>query len=160
MRAEDLKQFRLLVEFDEQDRRQLCDFLEPLALAEGEMLFREGEEADSLYLVARGSVRIGSAACGDLGWLCEGSHLGAVSLISIGSREASARGESDCDFLVLERSGFRRLAEDYPRTACRLAEAVAAELAATLRPQLSHIKRVSFRPATSSSAVDPERSPP
>ena len=141
MKAGDLKRFPLLVEFDEEDRNGLSDLLEPLSLSEGETVFREGDEADALYLVVRGRIRISSANCGALGTLSNGSSLGAVSLMTIGSREASACAESDCDLLVLTRADFRRLAVDVPRTACRLAEAVVAQLAAGLRPNLDRIER-------------------
>jgi CRP-like cAMP-binding protein len=137
----DLKAFSLLVEFDERDRVDFSELLEPLSLQDGESLFRERDEADTLFLLARGSVRIMSAGCGNLGLLCAGSAVGAISLISIGVREASAIAESDCEFLVLTRAGFRRLAEDAPRTACRLAEAIVGELAASLRPNLARVKR-------------------
>lgn len=136
-----LKAFSLLVEFDEQDRADLAELLEPLSLAEGENLFEQHDEADTLYLVSRGSVRIKSEGCGDLGLLCAGAALGAISLMTIGAREASAVAASDCDLLVLTRAGFRRLAEDAPRTACRLAEAVVSELAASLRPNIGRVKR-------------------
>jgi CRP-like cAMP-binding protein len=73
--------------------------------------------------------------------LSHGSSLGALSLMAIGSRQAAARADSDCELLVLTRADFLRLAEDSPRAACRLAEAVVAELSATLRPQLAPLGR-------------------
>lgn len=136
-----LKQFSLLVEFDEQDRIDLCELLEPLALDSGKTLFKEGDEADILYLLCRGSIRIKGEVCGNLGLLCGGASLGAISLMTIGVREADAIAESDCEFVTLTRAGFRRLVEDAPRTACRLAEAVVAELAGGLRPKLDRVKR-------------------
>jgi NTE family protein len=138
----DLKRFPLLVEFDEEDRCGLSELLEARNLAEGEMLFREGDEADALFLLLRGQIRISSAISGALGTLSNGSCLGAVSLMTIGRREASARAESDSDLLVLSRGDFRRLASDAPRTACRLAEAIVAQLASELRPQLARVQRV------------------
>jgi SulP family sulfate permease len=129
------------MEFDEADRIGLCELLVPLSLDEGETLFREGDAADALYLVGRGRIRIESAGCGELGLLSDGSSLGALSLMMIGSRKASAWAESPCDLLVLSRADFLRLAEDAPRTACRLAQAVVAELVAGLRPQLARVER-------------------
>lgn len=143
MNAEELKRFALLMEFDDADRIGLCELLVPLSLGEGETLFREGDQADALYLVGRGSIRIKRAGCGELGLLSDGSSLGALSLMTIGSREASACAESQCDLLVLSRADFLRLAEDTPRTACRLAQAVVVELAAGLRPQLARVGRES-----------------
>ena len=110
MNNEQLKAFSLLVEFDEQDRADLADLLKPLSLTEGESLFVQHDEADTLYLISQGSIRIKSEGCGDLGLLCAGAAVGAISLMTIGAREASAVAQSDCELLVLTRAGFRRLA--------------------------------------------------
>lgn len=141
MNAVDLKRFSLLADFGDDEREELCELLESERLATGEVLFREGDEADALYFVAGGSLRLHSKACGNLGLLCEGTSLGAISLVVIGSREASAVAESDAEIYVLTRAGFRRFAEDAPRSACRLVEAVITHLASGIRPHLSHIKR-------------------
>lgn len=137
---DDLKVFSLFVEFDERSRIDLFELLEPLSLAAGESLFCEGDEADTLYLLCEGSIRIKSEGCGDLSLLCGGSALGVMSLMTIGARETHAVAEGDCELLTLSRAGFMRLAGDAPRTACRLAEAVVAELATELRPNLARIK--------------------
>ncbi len=146
MKAGDLKRFPLLVEFDEEDRMDLSGLLEQRTLAEGEIVFREGDEADALYLLTRGRIRISRENGGALGILSNGSSLGAISLMTVGTRQASARAESDCDLLVLSRADFRRLAVDAPRTACRLAEAVVAQLAAGLRPHLDRVERAFSTP--------------
>jgi CRP-like cAMP-binding protein len=138
--AEDLKRFSLLVEFNQQDRIDFWELLEPRSLADGETLFSQNDEADTLYLLVRGSLRIRSEVGGRLGLLCAGSALGAISLMTIGSRQVSAVAESDCELLLLDRAGFMRLAEDAPRTACRLVEAVVVELATGLRPNLARIE--------------------
>jgi hypothetical protein len=48
---------------------------------------------------------------------------------------------------VLRRSAFRRFVDDAPRAACRLAEAIAAELAGLVRAQLD--------PIVAATTVDP-----
>lgn len=141
MKPQDLKRFPLLSDFSDEDREHLAELLDLEGFAEGETLFREGDEADALYLVTRGSLRVYSDAAGRLGLLCEGANLGAISLVTIGSREASAQAESDGEVAVLTRAGFLRLADDYPRTACRLAEAIVIDLGATLRAHLPHVKQ-------------------
>ncbi|MDP6980511.1 MAG: cyclic nucleotide-binding domain-containing protein [Myxococcota bacterium] len=141
MKPEELKRFALLSEFGEEDREHLVELLDAESFAEGSTLFREGDEADALYLLASGSVRVHSETAGRLGLLCEGANLGAISLIVIGKREATAVAESDARLGVLTRAGFLRLADDHPRTACRLAEAIVVDLAGTLRGHLPHLKQ-------------------
>jgi CRP-like cAMP-binding protein len=60
-------------------------------------------------------------------------HLGAASLFSVGKREVTALAEGPCVIWTLSRSALSRLLDDSPRAAFRLAEAVAAELAALAR---------------------------
>jgi len=144
---EELKQFSLLAELTEEDRDELLELLDREELPAGELLFEEGDEADALYLVASGQLRIRSSRLADLGLIREGGALGSFSVVVIGKRESSAIAESDCVLYSLTRSGFRRLAEDAPRTACRLAEAMVAELAAGVRPRLDHIVE-SFDPTS------------
>ena len=105
------------------------------------MLFREREEASGLVLVVEGRVRLESSRAGELGSVGPGTALGAVSLVAVGPREASAVADSACCVLLLRRSTFRRLADDAPRAACRLAEAIACDAAALLRAGLEPLVR-------------------
>lgn len=137
--AGDLKRFSLLVDFCDEDREELLALLEEKSLMAGRSLFREGTEAESLVLLLSGSVQLKSARAGELGRVGEGSALGAVSLVSVGPREATAIAETPCEVLLLPRTSFRRLVEDAPRTACRLSEAIARELAGLVRPGLDQL---------------------
>ncbi len=136
MNTKDLKGLSLLLEFTQEDREELIELLDEDNFEAGSTIFSEGDEADSLYLVAEGSMRIESEHWGRLGLVCEGGAAGALSLVVVGRRQANAVAESDCRVLTLSRSGFRRLAEDAPRTACRLVEAMVREQAILLRDNL------------------------
>lgn len=136
MTAADLKRFPLLAELSDDDRESLFDLLEPQTFRKGRSVFRETAEADGLVLIVRGEVRLASRRDVELGTLGEGAILGGASLLSMGQREVTVKAEEDCEVLLLPRTAYRRLVEDYPRTACRLTEAVAAEIAAMLREAL------------------------
>ncbi len=140
MTPADLKRYGLLVEFTEEDRGWLVEFLDEECFSEGETVFCEGDEADSLCFVESGSLRISSQADGSLGLLCNGSALGVVSVVIVGKRQATATAESDCKLLMLSRGSFLRLAEDAPRAACRLVEAILSELATSLRANLDYVR--------------------
>ena len=136
MTAADLKRFPLLVELSDDDREALFDLLEPQSFRPGRSVFRETAEADSLVFIVAGTVRLSSQRRADLGTLGEGTVLGGAALLAMGQREATAKAEDACEVLVLHRTAYRRLVEDYPRTACRLTEAIAQDLAALLREVL------------------------
>jgi CRP-like cAMP-binding protein len=77
--------------------------------------------------------------------LGEGALLGGASLLSMGQREATAKAEVECEVMLLERTAYRRLVDDYPRTACRLTEALASELAGLLRESIEPITNAHLR---------------
>jgi CRP-like cAMP-binding protein len=139
MTPNDLKRFGILAELSNDDREALIELLDRKVFRKGRSIYRETAEADGLVLVASGEVRLSSRRCADLGTLGEGSVLGGASLLSLGQREATVKAEADCEVLLLARSSYRRLVEDYPRTACRLTEAIASDLAALLRESLDSL---------------------
>jgi len=139
--AVDLKRFALFEELSEEEREVLAEEIEGIELEPGDVLFREREEASGLLLVIEGRVRLESSRAGALGSVGPGTALGAVSLVAVGPREASAVADSACRVLLLRRSAFRRLVEDAPRAACRLAEAIACDAATPLRAGLEPLVR-------------------
>ena len=141
MTSTDLKRFPQFAELSESDREALFDLLEPQTFRKGRSVYRETAEADGLVLIASGEVRLSSRRRADLGTLGEGTILGGASLLTMGQREATAKAECDCEVLLLPRAAYRRLVDDYPRTACRLTEAIAADLAALLRDALDPLSR-------------------
>jgi len=136
MKSLDLKRFSILAELSDDDREAIAHVLEPQRFRRGRSIYRETAEADGLLLVVSGEVRLSSERCGDLGTLAEGGVLGGASLLTPGQREATVKAEVDCEVWLLPRASYRRLVEDFPRTACRLTEAIAADLAVLLRESL------------------------
>ncbi len=141
MTASDLKRFPMLAEFSAEDREALFELLDPQVFRKGRSVYRETAEADGLVFVVSGTVCLSSRRSADLGTLGEGSILGSASLLTMGQREATVKAECDCEVLLLLRSSYRRLVEDHPRTACRLNEAIAADLAALLRESLDPLEQ-------------------
>ena len=132
-----LKRFALLTEFSEEDREALAELLEERRLPDGKSIFREGMEAEGLILLVEGRLRLKSNRTGFvLGVLEAPAHLGAASLFSFGKREVSALAEGPAVVQTLPRTGLPRLAEDAPRAAFRLAEAIAGELAGLARESI------------------------
>jgi CRP-like cAMP-binding protein len=134
--AADLKAIELLVEFDDADREALADLLEEQQIMAGRRLFTEGEESDGLALILEGRIRLELRGGQVLGHLPAGSALGGISLVGFGKRGTGAFCEEACRVAWLDRLGYRRLADDYPRTACRLIEALFKMLADDVRESL------------------------
>ena len=136
MNAAELKAIDLLAEFGDEDREALAELLEEQHVAKGRRLFSEGEESEDLVLVLEGRVRLELRGGAVLGLVPAGSALGGVSLVAFGKRATAAFCEEPCRVARLDRSGYRRLADDYPRTACRLVEALFKTLADDVRESL------------------------
>ena len=133
MSEPDLKPFAPFAELTDPDRTILLDLMERRELAAGEVVLSEGDEANGLLLVERGVLEITSGRAGELGKLEPGSHLGGLSLGSMGRREVTLTASEPSSVLLLSREAFVRLSEDAPRAATRILEAVLCDLAATLR---------------------------
>jgi CRP-like cAMP-binding protein len=132
----DLKVFAILAELSEDERELVADLLERTSLDDGEQLFAEGQESEGLVLVEQGALLLKSSRGGLLGQLAQGDTLGAVSLVTVGPREATAVASGATRVAVLSRESFRRLSEDSPRAACRMLEAALADLAGAVREGL------------------------
>jgi CRP-like cAMP-binding protein len=128
-----LKTFQLFADLDDHDRRVLGDYLEQQRVPAGQCVFREGDAASGLVLVAKGQLQVESARTGDLGSVGRGAWLGEASLVTVGNREATVTAAKNSVILRLERSSMRVMLEEAPRTAARLVEALAGSLASTLR---------------------------
>lgn len=126
----ELKRFALMADLSDTEREELASLLQVRVLAPDETLFDEGQEADTLVLIVRGALQLTSSRTHENGVLGPGNTLGALALFRVGTREASAVAAEETQVALLTRSDFRRLADDHPRTACRLAEAVLARVAA------------------------------
>ncbi|MDX1650822.1 MAG: hypothetical protein R3263_13300, partial [Myxococcota bacterium] len=59
--------------------------------------------------------------------------FGGLALACVGPRMVSAVAEEPTRVRVLSRTAFHRLTEDAPRAACRILEAVLADVALALR---------------------------
>jgi CRP-like cAMP-binding protein len=88
-----------------------------------------------------GVLRLSSSRTREAASLAPGAALGGLSLFSVGTREANVAAKNDATVLLLSRADYRRLVEDSPRTACRLAEAILTEVAAHCRGSLKNRKK-------------------
>jgi len=107
----------------------------------GEVLVREGETGESMFVVEHGRVRVTKSG-GEIGTgvvvlatLGEGAFFGEMSLLTGAPRSATVTSEGGCEVLVLSKAALAPLLEHDPQLAEQLSEAVMArraETAATL----------------------------
>jgi CRP-like cAMP-binding protein len=107
----------------------------------GEVLVREGDVGDSLFVVEHGRVRVTKAGddadAGEvtLATLTEGAFFGEMSLLTGAPRSATVTSDGGCEVLVISKPALAPLLAQDPQLAERLSAAVTArqaETAATL----------------------------
>jgi EmrB/QacA subfamily drug resistance transporter len=103
-------------------------------LAAGEWLFRQGDDADAMYVVQSGrlDIVVDGAPVRELG---PGAELGELALLTGGRRSAAARARRDSILLSLGRRQFLGTLERSATTAVAVATALAETLATSRPPE-------------------------
>jgi signal transduction histidine kinase len=87
-------------------------------LTAGATLFRQGDPAESLYVILKGSVKIiGRDPEGhpiELSTLIKGQFFGELALVDGGTRSATVETLEDSEFFILERPNFIRILSASP----------------------------------------------
>jgi CRP-like cAMP-binding protein len=114
------------------DLRRLAGKFHPIRYRKGEVVFREGEPAERLFLIERGRVKlsIGTPAGQDLliGVLGRGQIFGELAVIDRGPRAMDARAMEDTTLYALDSDMFWTLLESRHALARRLLELMARRL--------------------------------
>ena len=80
----------------------------------GEVIFKEGDKADGLYMIRRGSVTVSRMVAGKeqvLAYVSAGNYFGEMALTSNMPHSATVRAVSPTDVIVLEAEHFRAVME-------------------------------------------------
>jgi CRP-like cAMP-binding protein len=85
----------------------------PVSFAAGEVIFREGDEGDKMYLVRSGEVEIelnGKV----IETLAQGDIFGEMALIDRSRRVATARAKTHCELAAITEKSFLFLVDEMP----------------------------------------------
>src|SRR5215212_2607859 len=108
---------------DEPVLRALQAELELVLLRSGEVIVRQGEPSDALYLVINGRLRVvleqAEAAASTLYELRRGQTVGEIGILTGGPRTATVYAVRDSLLARLPRAGFDRLLTAYPQAMVR-----------------------------------------
>ncbi|MBN9085654.1 MAG: cyclic nucleotide-binding domain-containing protein [Reyranella sp.] len=110
-----LSQCSLLRHLPAEQIEPLLDRVQERNIAAGEVVFREGDRGDALYIVARGTVEVVHDKAGQtLAELGNGQAFGEMALLSGGTRTATVRAKIDSHLLVIDKADFDRLLAEDP----------------------------------------------
>jgi len=118
---------------------QLASIFEERTLNEGEILFRQGDEGDSMALICEGFVEVILASSDapqgrTIVTLGPGQSVGEMALIDYGPRSATVRAAADRTVVVcVRREAFERLCESNTAIGYIIMRNIAADLSFRLR---------------------------
>jgi CRP/FNR family transcriptional regulator, cyclic AMP receptor protein len=116
-----LREVRLFKDVAVPELSVLGESLRERSLKRGQVLIREGDVGEEMFLVRRGSMVISKQVTGRveqvLARIGPGDFFGEMALFDHSPRSATVQSESDVTLLVLDRAGMRRITEESPRAA-------------------------------------------
>ena len=116
-----LREVRLFKDVAVPELSVLGASLRERALKRGQVLFREGDVGEEMFLVRQGSIVISKPVTGRveqvLARIGPGDFFGEMALFDHSPRSATVQSDSESSLLVLDREGLRRLTEESPRAA-------------------------------------------
>jgi CRP-like cAMP-binding protein len=134
-RAAFLRQVEMFAGLDRITLAKLAAHLEPVTVADGVELCRQGEEGDALYVISRGTFGVYAVASGPiaqarLATRNSGEVVGEMALLTGEPRSATLRAEGDGEVLRLDRGRFVALIRQDPTVALAIAAALSQRLRA------------------------------
>jgi sulfate permease, SulP family len=133
-----LGEIDFLAGIEEQDLDQLCKVLVRREFWPSEIICREGDDGDRMWLLAKGSVSVRLALGGGresirIASLARGTTIGEMSLIESARRSATIVADEQVVCYELPQDGFAKMLAEYPTIATRLLSNLARELSRRLR---------------------------
>lgn len=139
-----LKKIHLFHGLEENELAAIASELEEVSYAAGNVIFEQGNKADSFYLIYGGSVRIVRKHNGkeiQLARLVREDYFGEMALIEKRPRSATVAALSDTSLLVLSRADFEKLFKQNPDLKLNLEVALRSrQLAQRLRLKWSWLR--------------------
>ncbi len=124
-----LRGIRLFQDLSDEDLTALSGSFREHALEKGQVLFRQGDDTQAMFLVHRGTIVISKTVTGSVeqvvGRAAEGDIHGEMALFGRQPWTATFQAEVDSTVLVLDRDHLQDLIARNPRAAAAFLYAVA-----------------------------------
>ena len=122
-----LKIIEIFADLSVNELAAVASVTEEASFSEGEMVFREGEVGDTLFLIVEGEVAVIKDCNADkeieLDSIGPGDYFGEMALFGDDRRSATIRVKEDARFLTLNKQELQEIVREYPQIAlhvCRV----------------------------------------
>lgn len=120
------------------ERVELAARSKDLLFGRGETIVRQGDEGRSMFVIARGRVRVVEASGRELAVFQAGGYFGEMSMLTGQPRSASVQAVGDCQVVELTSESLREVALANPDVVTRISAVVAARRADLERQKAAH----------------------
>jgi len=111
-------------------------------LAQDDVLFRQHDVGDSMYIIETGEVRISFEDRVETKVLGPGQYLGEIALFAPGvDRTATATAHTDCQLRVLDQHTMEQLKDQRPDVLCSLLQETTAYLVASEQHLVADLRK-------------------
>ncbi len=143
-RLSTLRQLPLFAPLSRLELRVVDGLLLERRYLKGEIIFDEGEEGQTLYVIISGRVLIcrqGEPETGRIAEIDAGVVFGELALLDNAPRSAQARADDDCVLASLSRGDFESLLDTHAVIASKISLELARQLGRQLRDRASATDR-------------------
>src|SRR3989338_983180 len=125
-----LSSIPLFTALSDDDRKQIAETIFLKEFGDHEIIVRQGEEGDSLYIIHNGACNVFLGSNGKepkkIATMHEGHFFGEMSLLTGEPRSATVRAHRDTSVFEIKKEALKHLLEKNPTLSMKLAEALAA----------------------------------
>jgi CRP/FNR family cyclic AMP-dependent transcriptional regulator len=139
-----LRQLALFAILSRRELRIVDGLLHERRYVKGEIIFDEGDEGQSVYILVSGRILIcrqGQSDAGRLAVIEPGVVFGELALLDDAPRSAQARAEEDSVLAALSRGDFENLLEAHAAIASKISLQLARQLGRQLRDRTASERR-------------------
>lgn len=126
-----LRQVEFFSDFGDEHLRLIAFGSQKIYLSQNQELYRDGDRADSGYIIISGNVELLTFKNGDqqlVGKFGSGSLLGELSLLTVRIRTGTAIACEDCELIKISRTVMHRVITEYPELAVSLRRRISASV--------------------------------
>ena len=131
---DELRQIPLFADLSEEDLERLYRMAETVSIPTGQLVLREGDPGDSLYVVLEGELEVTKCQGSQdvlLALYDPGQFFGEMALLEQAPRSASVRTVQESRLLVISQAAFQSLLSCSPAAPLRILHTVTSRLRST-----------------------------